>query len=246
MDNRTLMIAAVVAVVVILAALYYAHATCHLGKYSKSSCAKSGFCGGAPDPDAAAEAKGLAELGWQPEPAGPYKAPVHGCGVKPASAALAEALSLQSAGALPPAAPYYTVGGDMTAAENAEAKLGSGSSGGSGGSGAADAASGDFDSFAAHKLGRDKAAFSSTTGRQRQLFTNPAQIAARRARFSSVRDGFAGPSAGFGWDATGRDELNAPTHPDPVFPPQPSCLKTCFDGCNGTNCVDACADQCSS
>ena len=205
-----------------------------------------GFCGSTPAPAAMAEAQGLMQMGWRPEhmKTRPSCAPPH-------PSAISEAQSLQHANALRPGSPYYSSGVE-------------GFTGHSGCGGVSPEAAGeehllqqlqalddprnDVDAFAAQKLRRDRAAFSSTVSRSEELRSNPGQISARRARLDSMREGFGGPAeAGFGWSPTDADVAASPASGgwgDAQTAHAATCVAACMDGCGGTNCHDHCMDQC--
>jgi len=87
-----------------------------------------------------------------------------------------------------------------------------------------------IDEFAAHKINRDNAAFASTRDRQQNIRSNPAQITARRARHTSMHEGFSSSSA----QISSKNQNN-----------NSYCIHGCIDGCNGTNCTDLCQDLCN-
>lgn len=207
-----------------------------------------GFCGTNPAPAALAEAQGLMQMGWRPEhmKTRPSCAP-------PAPAAISEAQSLQHAGALRPGAPYHTregfggrsgcggasseAMGEATLLHSLQALPGS-----------VDPSAGGVDDFAAHRLTREHAAYSSTRNRSEALRSNPAQVSARNARMNSMREGFGGPAqAGFGWSPTPADVAASPATAgwgDAQSVGAAACYPNCMDGCNGTSCSDHCKDQC--
>jgi hypothetical protein len=149
----------------------------------------SSSCGTTPSPAALAEAQGLMQMGWRPE----HMRTRPSC-AKPSPAAIIEAQSLQSAQALAPTAPYYEKFhgtpscGSVSREAAGEARL-------------LDALQAtDIDKFAAQKVQRDRAAFSSTQIRRDNLRTNPNHTTARHARFNSMSEGFGGPDKpGYGW-----------------------------------------------
>jgi hypothetical protein len=220
----------------------------------------SGGCGNTSAPAAMAEAQGLMQMGWRPEH---LRSRPSCAGTAPA--AISEAQALQHANALSPGAPYYsksgfesgTPCGAYSSEALGEADMMYALQAGPGQQHADDPDSSysvtatghyDVDGFAARKLSRDKAAFSSTRARSENLRSNPAQTSARQARFDSMREGFGGPAeAGFGWSPNSQDVAASPSTGgwgDAQSVGAAHCMSHCIDGCTGTHCADLCKDQC--
>ena len=179
MKNRNILIAIVVVILIVL--LYWARNKCHLGKYSRKGC-----------PNSKGSFYGLTPMDQHLEymQAHPVCAPPH-------PAAISEARSLQHANALLPGSPYYSGNsGGLAGNPNIPEATSESHPYNSGKymSHPSNNLAGDVDDFAARQLVRDKAAYSSTQSRSNALRSNPAQVTARQARFSSMREGFGAPT----------------------------------------------------
>lgn len=235
-QKRNIIVALLLALLLVL--IYVAYSKCMLGSFSKKGCPnKDTYCGKPPSPTAAAEAAGLAQMGWRQDvsglgPAKPGCAPL-------GAPALAEAQALQRVGALGPGEPYYQGAGDLPPPLLPLMPPHAAPAGG--------LHPPSLDSFAARGIHRGRASYQAISKFGKDVLdSNSAQTPAHTARLDSMREGFGGPAAGgFGWAP---DDATAAPPPgawgDDIADGE-SCTRDCTDGCVGTNCADLCKDRCS-
>ena len=244
MLNRKLLIAIIIVIVLLI--IWWAFSTCRLGKYSSKKCAaKSNFCGecgDTPAPGALAEYLGLRQMSWRPDHFAGGRA---NCG-PPRSSAIAEAQSLQRAGALGRQAPYYTKStfsgsscGNFSAEAMSEASILSDlqaiPSGGE---------------MSAHKMRRDNAAFGSVRARRDALRSSPTFVSSHQARMDSVRENFGGPGGTtYGWYPGENGPISGPATGgwgNAAKLTTGRCYLECTDNCNGSACRDYCETKCKN